>query len=217
MDSFLLSAIGLGFLGSLHCVGMCGPLVLAVHAKMIHKNELIASLIYHSGRILVYTLLGFLAGSFGYILLNFTYQKAAIIVSSMIILLTGIYPFFNKWNLNTGNKGLFKFIRFENKTHPIFKLFLLGVANGLLPCGFVYLALSGSIGTLSATNGAIFMAIFGLGTFPALLFIGLMGKQLKLKFSIFSNKWIGLAISIILFSILIWRGFAYEIESCCKV
>lgn len=174
--TFIISAMALGFLGSFHCVGMCGPIALSLplqHLKGIQK--LYGILLYNTGRIMTYALAGVFFGMIGLSFRFFGWQQwlsiilGSLLVISFIVQVThfkiGKKRFsFSKWNLWVTRRlaPLFK----SRKKHT---LFLIGALNGLLPCGLVYIALAGAIATGYITYSAVFMAAFGAGTLPAMI------------------------------------------------
>jgi sulfite exporter TauE/SafE len=160
-----------GLLGSLHCLGMCGPLVMALPGKTWQIG-----LRYQAGRLLTYSLLGGLLGFLGKGLeLAFTQLLLAIATGLLIWswLLVGHAPL-SRFGLGSWQKWLRQrftpFMRQKN-------MFMLGVLNGLLPCGLIYLALAGAIYTASFTEGAFYMLAFGTGTLPALLSLGYLSRK----------------------------------------
>jgi sulfite exporter TauE/SafE len=170
----LVMAFSMGLLGSLHCIGMCGPLALALPLGNLN-NKLAGRILYNAGRILTYTLAGFLFGLFGKGLAVAGLQQIVSIVLGITILLAVFInsSLFQKFNPASfiyqlaGNlkSSLRKLIRVSS--YP--SLFGIGLINGLLPCGLVYLALAASISTGNAFQGAVFMFAFGLGTLPLML------------------------------------------------
>lgn len=170
-------AFSLGLFGSLHCVGMCGPLAIAFSSKESNTKaqNLMSALAYNLGRTTTYALLGLVFGLMGSFLLVTNLQKA----TSVLLGLTLIISFaltIDIENLIT-KKGILSRYYFRVRSlinqmmqqsksyHP----FQLGMANGLLPCGLVYLAIAGALATGTLLGGVIFMALFGLGTIPILL------------------------------------------------
>ena len=179
------SAFIMGLAGSLHCVGMCGPLAFSL--PFSHQNNLSrfkGGLIYNTGRILSYTLLGLLFGSFGNLFIRTQWQSKLSIALGLVILL---YLFTPKRWLHFNNLGIINkpFILLRQQLGKLFNgknpgsLFSIGILNGFLPCGLVYLALSSSIISASATNGGLFMLFFGLGTFPLMFATVLLGNFLN--------------------------------------
>ena len=176
----------LGVAGSLHCIGMCGPLSLAlpIHTKSGFQ-KVISLLSYQVGRIITYTLLGFLIGIAGRPLQLGQYQQTFSIVMGSLIILAGLFhqrasfmptipglnKFFNRVQL---------FIAKRLKTADgVWGFFSLGMANGWLPCGLVYVALASTFSIGEVLNSMSFMAAFGAGTIPAMLLVGLSGQLIK--------------------------------------
>ncbi len=183
----LLPALGLGFAGSLHCVGMCGPIALAVPVgKGSTTQKLAAHTLYHTGRISAYAMLGFLFGVLGYGLSTTGFQQGISIVAGVFMLLFIWVPkFAGLTSLGSRLAGLQNNVLGKMsrllKQHRAQALLGLGFFNGLLPCGLVYLALAGALVSYDPFAGAAFMALFGLGTVPALLALALTGNAIDIK------------------------------------
>jgi len=162
-----LSALALGLLSSLHCVGMCGPLLLALPSR---------SLLYHAGRILTYSGLGLLFGSLGrHIYLAGWQQTFSIAIGALILVLFIAHRLPVRIpRINPAQRLLIRL--WQSPSTPTF--FLLGMANGLLPCGMVYLALATALTRTSATESTLFMACFGLGTLPLLAATQYLGHKI---------------------------------------
>lgn len=216
------SAIALGFLGSFHCAGMCGPLVFMLPAHTNVSNALwIGRAVYNAGRIFTYSLLGLLFGLFG---LSMTMQGmqrelsvftgATIIV---VILLTSgkkvrlkAYAMANSYAspLRRGLKKLFSY-----KSYPA--MFGIGVLNGLLPCGFVYLAIAGAASTGSVKGAMAYMALFGMGTFPMMMMLSMAASYLGARFRKL-YRYASPVVSVLLALFLIYRGTDMKTDDCCK-
>ncbi len=183
----LISGFGLGIVSSFHCVGMCGPIALSlpVYYLPAHK-KLVGILLYHLGRILLYTLLGLFFGFVGRQFYLAGLQQYFSITLGCIILLILLQ--------NTFSKKLFhlKLIdRFQEKLQNIiainipkkqlYGMLILGMANGLLPCGMVYLAITGAMAAGNLLGGILFMTFFGLGTFPAMFLLTYFGSFISLN------------------------------------
>ena len=175
----------MGLAGSLHCIGMCGPLALSLPVS--HSNNLSrisGGLIYNSGRILSYTSMGLIFGSLGNFIIAAKWQNSLSIGLGIIILLYLLFPkkYFHFSTTTTLAKP-FMLLRqqlgklFQSK--KLSSLLFIGVLNGFLPCGLVYLALTSSIISASPVNGGMFMLFFGLGTFPMMFATVLMGNYLN--------------------------------------
>ncbi|MDP1803100.1 MAG: sulfite exporter TauE/SafE family protein [Bacteroidota bacterium] len=171
--SFILAAISLGFLGSFHCIGMCGPIALAlpVHNKT-RSEKLIAILTYNFGRILTYSVFGLVFGLIGQSFALFGYQQILSIILGSLILLGLLIPqrLINKSgilkNLYSVLNNLKNKIAAQFQKNGIRSFFSIGLLNGLLPCGLVYIAITGAVATGNIVNGMLFMAAFGFGTLP---------------------------------------------------
>ena len=167
------TALLMGFAGSLHCIGMCSPLVMMVSRSQ--PNIFIKRLIYNVGRILPYGMLGMIAGTFGSFLQFPQFQFWLTLSFGIILLLVGITGVIHKNSIFfipligkvvVGIKVLFsKFL--SRKSWSSF--FVLGTLNGLIPCGLTYIAASYCFLLPSAVDGFLFMITFGLGTLPAMI------------------------------------------------
>ena len=175
----------MGLAGSLHCIGMCGPLALSLPVS--HDNNLSrisGGVIYNSGRILSYTSMGLLFGLFGGLFIASKWQSGLSIALGIIILLYLLFP---KRYFHFSNSGSLSkpFMLLRQQLGKLFhskkfsSLLSIGVLNGFLPCGLVYLALTSSIISASPANGGMFMLFFGLGTFPMMFATVLMGNYLN--------------------------------------
>jgi len=179
LSAFLLM-LSLGFMGSLHCIGMCGGLVTAV--SMSRANIWWRGLlIYQFGRITTYTLLGLLVGLGGLALSaiggNLLPRILAVVAGTLMIIfalnLAGWLPDplrrFTTWA--SRKSGLAGLARRASESARAGSWYALGLANGLLPCGLVYAALSLALAAGNAYTAMLMMAAFGLGTIPAMMFV----------------------------------------------
>lgn len=177
MITFCITGLILGISSTLHCIGMCGPIALAVPLNRDSTlKTLIGSLQYNGGRIATYTILGVIAGSIGLTIHTFGFLQWLSILSGIALILIAWRHVFQKLlvlhapNLffsRVLNRSIGKVIRSKN---PL-KLLFLGSLNGLLPCGMVYAALLNAILAGSPFNSAMAMLFFGIGTLPAMLFV----------------------------------------------
>ena len=211
-----------GLLGSFHCIGMCGPIAISLPISNGSRLKIIFSrVLYNVGRIITYSLLGALFGLFGNRLILFGLQQYLSIALGVIIL---IY-FFTPRNIKTKISSLTliqqaysilnsqflalldssrsRSILFSNRSN--ISLFVIGLLNGLLPCGFVYVGIAGSISTGSWLIGMLYMTLFGLGTFPIMFAASLFGKIINVKVRQKINKLIP-AFTLILALLFILRG-----------
>jgi sulfite exporter TauE/SafE len=175
MSSWAVTAFVLGLLSSAHCLGMCGPLALAVPSPKGHALARLGSaLLLNGGRLFTYMALGAAAGLFGRGL-HMAGAQRTVSITLGILILVGLFlpgllariPFAQgPARLAMRLQGVFA--RQLHRTSPE-GLLVTGMINGLLPCGMVYLALAGAISQDGWMSGAGFMLVFGLGTWPALV------------------------------------------------
>ena len=188
------SAFIFGILGSFHCVGMCGPIVLALPTASSSRFKFFLSrLVYNLGRVVTYSIMGLIIGAIGQQFSLAGYQNVLSISMGIVILIMVLIPtgFFNKlfpFRIFTKVSNKLKSywgILFKNSSTA--SMFLIGVLNGFLPCGFVYIALAGAASTGSMISGSLYMALFGLGTLPILLVLsfatGLITGKVKKTFT----------------------------------
>jgi uncharacterized protein len=183
-----LAAFTIGVLGSFHCIGMCGPLALALPLKTNSLfSKFTGALLYNSGRIVTYSLFGLIAGSIGHSFSLFGIQQWLSVTVGIVILLFIVLPkLFPSVFEHTNIAGTF----FEKLRQAFGKLFFkksnstlfsIGFLNGLLPCGLVYLAIAGATATGSVTDAVLFMAAFGAGTLPVMWSIAFWGNFICLN------------------------------------
>lgn len=184
MLELVTTAIALGLLSSAHCIGMCGPLALAVPAVGgSNAQRWAGTVVLNGGRVITYMLLGTLFGLFGKGLQLAGLQQVVSITLGVLILGGLLLPrLFRHIDLGARAGGLV--IRLQGIMARQVKrtswegLFFTGMLNGLLPCGMVYLAAAGALAQVDAWHGALFMGLFGLGTWPALFAIRITGSSL---------------------------------------
>ena len=167
----LLSALILGLMGSLHCVGMCGPIAFMRPVDRTNNYKKFGQIfIYHFGRLMAYGFIGLIFGLLGKGLSIFGIQQKLSIGIGIIMIVIVLIPYktFNKYNLS---KPIYKIIsKVKNQLGKELKkkspdtFLTIGFLNGFLPCGLVYMALFGSIAMGDALQGSLYMMLFGLGT-----------------------------------------------------
>lgn len=204
MNDLFYWSFGLGIIANLHCVGMCGPIAMAIPiSNRSNKAMFFSALIYNLGRISVYGLLGFLVGIFGLGLKFVGILQTISIVAGFVIIIYAWRKFLFGQNFN--NKFVSGSIyRFSSKqmgkilkiNHPI-KYFFFGNLNGILPCGMVYTALITSIVAGSPINSMTTMLVFGFGTLPGMIIITLFMNKLSTQFRGKINKILPYVVSII--------------------
>ena len=173
-------ALTLGLFGSLHCIGMCGPLAIAFsHSRdNFFLTKLVSGLSYNLGRATTYGLLGGVFGLLGSLIFIAQMQKALSIVLGILLILSFVIQFRSQSFLSISIVSKY-YVRVQSSIQKLmtkrfqYHPFILGVANGFLPCGLVYLAIAGALSYGGLISGMMFMFVFGLGTIPALLFFAL--------------------------------------------
>lgn len=169
----LFTAFIFGLISSFHCIGMCGPIAMMLPVDRNNQAKKVTQIItYHLGRLFAYSTIGFIFGMLGKgFLLAGMQQKMSIFIGIAMILII-LIPEKVVANYNF-SKPIFKVIskikttlgsQFKNKSYK--SLFTIGLLNGFLPCGMVYVALFGAIAMQSPTLGILYMVLFGLGTVP---------------------------------------------------
>ncbi|MGL5111555.1 MAG: sulfite exporter TauE/SafE family protein [Flavobacterium sp.] len=169
----LYTAFIFGLISSFHCIGMCGPIAMMLpvdHANPTKKAGQI--LVYHLGRLVAYGSLGLVFGLMGKGFFMAGIQQKLSIIIGFLMIVVAVTPerLFAQYNFS---KPVYKIIsNLKQKLGSQFKkksfssLFSIGLLNGFLPCGMVYVALFGAIAMQSPTLGIFYMVLFGLGTIP---------------------------------------------------
>jgi hypothetical protein len=181
----LFTALTIGLIGSLHCAGMCGPIAIALPlAKESWLKKISGGLLYNFGRILTYGVLGGLFGLLGRGIKLAGLQQWASIAIGIIMILSVLFPFIFREKIKIDSLFSGYASRLTGGFRKLFtrdslgSLFMVGLLNGLLPCGLVYVAIAGAINTNDVLKGVAFMMLFGLGTAPMLLGISLAGNMI---------------------------------------
>jgi hypothetical protein len=169
----LYTAFFFGLISSLHCIGMCGPIALMLPVDRKNPAKKIIQIVtYHIGRLAAYATIGLVFGLIGrgFFLAGMQQKLSIFIGISIIVVILIPERTFAQYNFS---KPVFKLIskiktnlgsQFKNKNYK--SLFTIGLLNGFLPCGMVYVALFGAIAMQSASLGVLYMILFGLGTVP---------------------------------------------------
>lgn len=185
---FIISGIVLGFLTSFHCVGMCGPIAIALPLHGNNKwQKFFGGVLYNFGRTTTYIMFGFILGLFGQSLGALGFQRWVSIIAGTLMIITVLSPSLFKSNFNTPGiiNSLLSKVKFALKKLFSIRsrgsLYLIGLLNGLLPCGPLYMAFIISTGTGNAINSSIFMLMFGLGTIPLLFSITILGNFISMS------------------------------------
>jgi len=188
----LLIILSTAFLGSVgHCIGMCGGIVVAYSSSKIDQKaswaqQTISHLAYNFGRVTTYSILGALFGLMGKAIAFTPTTKGVLFVFTGILMvaaglsLLGNLKFLNsaEWSVSK-NKWYQNTFRKLISSNSLSSFYLLGMLNGIIPCGLVYSFAIFAASTASPLWGAIVMATFGLATIPALFFLGTVTKFLQ--------------------------------------
>ncbi|MFD2933482.1 sulfite exporter TauE/SafE family protein [Spirosoma flavum] len=210
MSPWLATAFLTGLISSLHCVGMCGPLVAALPVGRLPTGQRWRAVsLYHTGRIATYGILGALAGTLGLGLNLLGWQRPLAVICGVVLLVSFVWrnglPARLHWPwLNQQITTIFR----HGLQQPGWVSFAgLGVLNGLLPCGFTYLALAGTLSTNTPMAGASYMMLFGMGTLPALLGVNLVAGWLTSVGRQWLNRVLSIA-TVVVSLLLIGRGLS---------
>ena len=192
---FIWSAISLGLVSNFHCLGMCGPIALAVPVKSHSISSRLASILtYNGGRIFTYAIIGGIFGIFGQGISMAGFQQQLSLILGVLIILSAIAILIDR-KTNFLSKVLPKqamilqqkmgnYLRKQGYMNN----FILGLLNGMLPCGLVYCALVGALSTGSFVNGILFMIFFGIGTLPVMVLMPWIKDLLTANFRIKLQK-----------------------------
>jgi sulfite exporter TauE/SafE len=182
----LISGFVVGILGSFHCVAMCGPIALALPAGNSAGMVYVAGrVLYNTGRIMTYVLLGALMGSIGGLFALAGMQQAVSIAVGCFMILALFLPSIARFSSSRWSfpGSLYTRLRTHLGTllhrRSLVSLLLIGIVNGFLPCGFLYIALAGAATLGEIPKGMAFLAGFGLGTLPLMLGVSLIGRTLR--------------------------------------
>ena len=177
-----------GVVGSVHCVGMCGGFACALCAAR-DRSLWRRQLLYNVGRVSTYVCFGGLAGAAGAIVTQhgavwgIMTQRLLAVFSGALLIVIALQFFGYRLSVRIGQaarlidnlaSGLRAVARSPRLTAPL----ALGVLNGFLPCPLVYAFALQAAATTEVLPGMGVMAAFGLGTFPAMLFMGFGGAAL---------------------------------------
>ncbi len=189
MISLYITTLAMGFFGSLHCVGMCGGITIAINQAIAPEKQLRLTFLYQLFRIVSYAFLGLLFAFVGSFLQSIQVPILNIL-SGVFMILLGLYLMHIKAPLivleKLGHKAWRLIKPIQQKLLPINsngQAIGVGLLWGLLPCGLVYSALVVSASSGSAIHGLISMLFFGIGTLPMMISVGLISQNLISKFN----------------------------------
>ncbi|WP_213607933.1 sulfite exporter TauE/SafE family protein [Pseudoalteromonas sp.] len=209
IEPLFISSFLMGLIGSGHCIAMCGGIASSLQLASNKRQTWLYSFAYNSGRAISYMLAGALvAGISGqFASQNTTFSVFLSFLAGIFMLLVGVYimrlaaslQWLEKLGKNLIWQHLIKLNRYLMPIDSPFKALGYGALWGWLPCGLVYSALTWAMTSGSAIDGAFVMLAFALGTFPAMISLGIVAQKLN---TLFNHPWT----RIILGSMLIWYG-----------
>jgi sulfite exporter TauE/SafE len=184
----LYTAFFFGLISSFHCIGMCGPIAMMLPVDRNNQAKKATQIItYQIGRLTAYATIGLIFGLVGkgLFLAGFQQKLSIFIGVAMIVVILIPEKLFAKYNFS---KPIFVLIskikstlgkQFQNKSYS--SLFTIGLLNGFLPCGMVYVALFGAIAMQNESLGVLYMILFGLGTIPMMSSVVYINSFLTVK------------------------------------
>ncbi|MBS2212315.1 sulfite exporter TauE/SafE family protein [Carboxylicivirga mesophila] len=186
---YIIEGFIFGFLGSLHCVGMCGPLALALPLPTSSATKkALGAIFYNSGRAFTYGLLGLIFGLLGAGLKLSGIQQWVSIACGVLMILSVVLPGVIKMPKSTNKVSTSIYSTLKKKIGDslnrkrLSNLLIIGVLNGFLPCGLVYVAISRAVTSDTITDSVLFMVFFGLGTLPLMFAIAYFANIIKSRF-----------------------------------
>ena len=218
----IIAALTMGIVGSLHCVGMCGPIIMSIPWSNSQKALQIS--LYHVGRATTYAIMGALVGGVGQLFLPKDLGVWPALISGSVLVLVFLAQSFPTvlQNNRFPASSIAGFFRSFLKMESVFSRFFMGMVNGILPCGMVYSALAVAILYHNALYSGLFMFLFGIGTSPLLVLLSRIKMYLS-KYPFFKReKTIRFAL-LILGLLIILRGAGLGIpmlspkRNCCAI
>ncbi|WP_072942077.1 sulfite exporter TauE/SafE family protein [Flavobacterium granuli] len=184
----LYTAFIFGLISSFHCIGMCGPIAMMLPVDRTNPTKKVSQILtYHLGRLTAYGSIGFIFGLVGkgFFMAGMQQKMSIFIGLAMIVIVLVPEKIFARYNFSKPVYRLISKIKqslgsqFRNKSYK--SLFIIGLLNGFLPCGMVYVALFGAIAMQSVGFGVLYMILFGLGTIPMMSSIVYLNSFLTVK------------------------------------
>ena len=213
----LYSAFIFGLISSFHCVGMCGPIAMMLPVDRNNEAKKVTQIItYHIGKLTAYGILGLVFGLLGRSFYLAGMQQQLSIIVGVLMIVVALVPekIFAKYNFS---KPIYKVItkvksnlgqQFKNKSYK--SLFTIGLLNGFLPCGMVYVAIFGAIAMQSVSLGVLYMILFGIGTIPMLTAVIYVSNLLSFSFRGTLQKMIPV-VAVVIGMLFILRGLGLDI------
>ena len=208
-----------GVLTSLHCVGMCGAIVLAYATTSVHHdgasalnyNPIVLHAAYNVGRVFSYALLGALVAMAGATISGLAQVGDIIAIVSGVIMIVaglamfGLLPLPTTVSLGSGSLGIAKVHGKLIREKSFLSKFSLGFLTPLLPCGLLYAMLAKAAASGSMLNGALTMGVFGIGMAPSLMLLGSVSSFFSVRMRK-GAEMIGAATIILMGIVLVLRG-----------
>lgn len=213
----LLTAFIFGLISSFHCIGMCGPIAMMLPVDRNNQAKKVTQILsYHIGRLTAYAMIGLIFGLLGrgLYLAGFQQKMSIFIGVAMIAVILIPEKVFAKYNFS---KPVFKLIskikatlgsQFKNRSYK--SLFTIGLLNGFLPCGMLYVGLFGAIAMQNEVQGVFYMILFGLGTVPMMSSVVYINSFLTISMRNKIQKFIPF-VAIIIGVLFILRGLGLGI------
>ena len=217
MSLEIFASFFVGLLGSFHCIGMCGPIAIALPVPNSNNISFVTGrLLYNLGRVVTYSFLGAVFGLLGSRLVISGFQQSVSIVLGLAIVIVVLIP--SKYKAKISQHKLVQKLSLPLKSgiSDLFEqgtfsaMFLIGILNGFLPCALVYVALAGAIASGDAISGTAVMIMFGFGTIPMMFAATLFGKFINLNIRRKINKAIPV-FALVLGLLFIVRGMGLGI------
>jgi uncharacterized protein len=218
MSPEIYAAFFVGLVGSLHCIGMCGPIAIALPIPdSSNLSFFTGRILYNLGRVVTYSFLGAILGLLGGRIAVAGAQQVVSIILGVLVIVAVLLPQKYK-NFFAQHPAIQKLAQpLKSNIGMLFKkgtfsaMFLIGILNGFLPCGLVYVALAGAIASGDAISGAAVMILFGLGTVPAMFAASVFGKFINIGIRTKIRKAVPV-LAILLGVIFILRGMNLGIK-----
>jgi sulfite exporter TauE/SafE len=204
------TAFTIGILGSVHCVGMCGPIALALPIPD-GKSRYAGIFLYNIGRVISYGLLGIFFGLFGSLFAMAGFQQTLSVIAGTIILLFVFNMLGQRsgWSVSllpaSWKEKITKLLARYLGQRSLSALFMTGLLNGLLPCGLVYVAIVAAVATGALWKGSVYMMMFGLGTLPVMMALAYFKNRMPTAWRYRLLRLVPLSLAL-LGTILILRG-----------
>lgn len=213
----LYTALIFGLISSFHCVGMCGPIAMMLPVDRTNEAKRAAQILtYHFGKLSAYGVLGLIFGLLGKSFYAAGWQQQMSIILGVLMIMVSIIPdrVVAQYNFS---KPIYKIIsnvkshlgqQFKRKSYS--SLFIIGLLNGFLPCGMVYVAIFGAIAMQSVSLGVVYMLLFGIGTIPMLTLVVYLSHLLSFSSRNTLQKVIPI-VAIVIGMLFIIRGLGLDI------